>query len=357
MKQKLLALTILSASLSSHGTLANDLHITVYGKANISLNQNDFEQITDGRVHTERDNWTLNSNASRIGVKGDVRIDDTLQAIFKAEYEVFIDDGNDGKDNTFAQRDIYVGLQHPWGTLLAGRKDTPLKRSQAKVDRFNNLDRGDIKYVLVGENRVDNIIVYTSPTINGISVSAAFMPGEDNNDENDHNKDDSLADHRSVSISYQHNDLYLAAAIDDNVLDTDIVRLVAQYQFNSFKIGALYQTAERNGSATGIGKIKGLLKNIGINYDKQDAYLLSGEWKRDKLIYKAQCVYAESSPVSNSNLNDLETTQISLGADYRLNNKSKLFGYYSYVESDLDRNLANTDVADSTLGIGFEIKF
>ena len=57
----------------------------LYGKANVS-----YENQDDGNSDT----WKLQSNASRLGVKGALNTDlEGLEAIYKAEFEISIDDG------------------------------------------------------------------------------------------------------------------------------------------------------------------------------------------------------------------------------------------------------------------------
>lgn len=353
MKQKLLPLLMISAGVYTHTALAADTTATIYGKANISLNNNDFEQASTGTVAQDEDNWTLNSNASRLGVKGSMPINDNLKAIYKLEYEIFIDDGGNGDE--FSQRNIYGGLQGQWGTLIAGKHDTPLKLAQGKVDRFNDLDRGDIKYVMVGENRQNNIIMYTTPKFEGFSFSAAIMPGEDD----DSGSDDGIADHISAVLSYRNDGLYLAAAVDNDVKHTDIVRIVGQYSFEQFTIAGLYQTAEESDSGDDISSLKEPLSSLPsmLMYDEQDAYLISGEWKLEKVVLKGQFAMSESSPSGTSSLDDTETTQIAFGADYKLNKSTKLFAYYAQIEAEADSTVVDSDVTDSTLGAGIEIKF
>jgi predicted porin len=353
MNHKLLPLALVAVSLYTSHSFADDTDITFYGKANVSLHQNDFETAATGTVVQDEDNWTLNSNASRLGVKGSVPINDNLKAIYKAEYEIFVDGG----DDEFSQRNIYGGLQGPWGTVIAGKNDTPLKliASQGKVDRFNDLDRGDIKYVMVGENRASNIVVYGSPKFSGFSVSAAFMPGEDS----EGGDDDGLADQISLALTYTYEDLYLAFAIDDNVEHTDIVRLVGSYTFGDVKLGGLYQMADGSDSSDEVGKLKGPLSKLdsGFDFDEQDAYLISGEWKLNKhVVLKAQLAMSESTP-STANLDDADTTQIAFGADYKLSKATKVFVYFSQIETEADSMLANGDVTDSTFGTGLQIKF
>ncbi|MFT5483563.1 MAG: putative porin, partial [Halieaceae bacterium] len=123
-----IAVLAASSVLSAPGLLMADgpLDGSLYGKVNVSV------------VNGE-DQWELNSNASRMGVKGKTEISDGLYAIYKAEFEMCVDDG-DCKGQTLTQRNIIGGIQGKYGTLWAGKHDTPTKIAQNKIDLFNDLN-------------------------------------------------------------------------------------------------------------------------------------------------------------------------------------------------------------------------
>ena len=313
MKQKILSLAIIVASLNTASALAGDPK--VYGKANLSLNQTD---------NGSTDTWKLNSNASRFGIKGSFDATDSIKAIYKFEYETFIDDGDDGKSNNseFKQRNIYAGFQGSFGTIVAGNHDTPTKLAQGKIDRFNDLVLGDIKNVIQGENRVSNIVMYTTPKMNGLSATVAFVPGEEDNGD--------ISDGISAAISYKADGYSLTVAHDDGeTIDSSVeslTRFVGEYKGDSFKLGALYQIADEGAT-------------------DEDGYVLSGEYKlANGLILKGQ--YAQSDDETN------EITQTAVGVDYKLGKKTKVFSYYSNIETD---NGSSSDA--STFAVGYEIKF
>jgi len=313
MKQKILSLAIIAASLNATTVLAADPK--VYGKANLSLNQTDSGSS---------DTWKLNSNASRFGVKGSFDATDSIKAIYKFEYETFIDDGDDGKDSNseLKQRNIYAGFQGNFGTIIAGNHDTPTKLAQGKIDRFSDLVLGDIKNVIQGENRVKNIVMYTTPKMNGLSATVAFIPNEE--------ADGEVADSFSTAISYKADSYSLTIAHDNGeMIDDDVetlTRLVGEYKGDAFKLGALYQVADEGSN-------------------DEDGFVLSGEYKLSNgLILKGQ--YAESDDETN------EITQTAVGVDYKLGKKSKIFSYYSKIEAD---NGVTTDA--NTFAVGYEIKF
>lgn len=105
---------------------------TVYGKINVTLNKYDFDDLTPAAAPTTRvngqDNWKLESNASRLGVKGDYPLFADTKAIYKLEYEVYPDADKQGDGTSpFKQRNTYAGLQGDWGTIFAGKKRYPVE--------------------------------------------------------------------------------------------------------------------------------------------------------------------------------------------------------------------------------------
>ncbi|MDC1145265.1 porin, partial [Porticoccaceae bacterium] len=173
---------------ASQGFAVGPIDGTVYGKVNASMVSAD-----DG----SSDQWKLNSNASRVGVKGKTKISDGLYAIYKAEFEMCIDDG-DCKGQTFSQRNIMAGLKGDFGTIWAGKHDSPTKLAQNKIDLFNDLE-GDIKNTFEGENRVSNIVAYTTPNRNGFSATLAMIPAEGADFDQDGQDDTGLTDGISYS--------------------------------------------------------------------------------------------------------------------------------------------------------------
>ena len=303
MKNVLFSAAALTALLTAPLAAANGpIDGKVYGKINVSVVNSD-----DGT----NDSWELKSNASRIGLKGSTEISEGLSVFYKTEFEVCVDDG-DCKGNTIGQRNIFAGIKGQYGSLLAGKNDTPTKLAQKKIDLFNDLN-GDIKNIFKGENRMSNIIAYTTPKYGNFSASYAVMPSEDDNG--------GLADSKSYSVNYKKDGLYVAVAADSNVKDADILRIVSQYKFDAWKLGLMYQendTAEKSG------------------------YFASAAYKSGNVTYKAQYGVNEAD---NSNAED---TTLSLGADLKLAKKTK--AYVFFTDND------NSKAAES-FAIGLEHKF
>lgn len=329
-------LAIVGASLLAAATLTTTVQagdVKVYGKMNVSLNR--MDEGDDAK------NWELNSNASRLGVKGsqNLNLANGLKAIYKAEYQIAVDDG----DAVFKQRNIYAGVQGGFGTLIAGNHDTPLKLAQGKIDQFNDLPVGDIKNVFAGEVRQKNMIMYSSPKLGGIAqFNGMVSQGEQTEAAAGDDAKDGIADHISASLTFGDKKLkksmyYAAIAHDSDVKGSDVTRLVGQVKVGPAKLGAMYQMAEDE--PTGDEEEKG--------------FLLSASAKvAPSVTLKAQ--YAKNDfEVNGDDAGDV--TQYALGADYKLSKKAKVYSYLADVEEeDADGNTADEQ---KTFAVGMEVKF
>ena len=306
---------------ASQGFAAGPIDGTIYGKVNISAVNAD---------NGADDTWKLNSNASRLGVKGKTEIADGLYAIYKAEFEMCVDDG-DCKGQTFTQRNIMGGIKGSFGTVWAGKHDSPTKLAQNKIDLFNDLE-GDIKNTFEGENRVSNIVAYTSPKINGFSTTVAMIPGEGADVDGDGQDDTGLTDGISYSLSYSMDNLYIAVAGDQDVDSQDLLRIVAQYKMDALKLGVMYQQNEDN-----------------LGTKDESGFFLSAAYKLDKKT----TLKAQYGSIEDDADGDEEET-LSLGADYKLAKGTKLYVFYT---DNTDSSVGEADKEDTAFGLGMEHKF
>lgn len=325
MKKTILALAVAALPVAAFAD------VTVYGKANVSVQQadeGDYSQIE------------LVSNASRIGLKGGEDLGNGLKAIYQFEYQTNVDDGNGGKfsstatdsngdtvtvkgNQTFGQRNIYVGLQGSGGTVMAGMFDTPMKSAQEKVDLFNDLE-GDIAFLVKGDTRAKNVVQYVTPSSWGSMVAnVAYVAAEKDGDN----------DGVSASLAYSTSALYLALAAEQDVTaqDLQILRLVGRYTTGPVQLGALYEQAKQD---------------TGTTDSTRDSWVVSAKYNLDNgLALKAQ--YGDRS---EDNMAVGDGTSTSVGFDYSLSKNAMLFGYYTNEDSDIA-------TSDSWVGVGVELKF
>jgi hypothetical protein len=314
----------------------------VYGKVNLSLEAVDNEGAgasVRGRAPAEVDQWELNSNGSRVGVKGSLPLDDSrLTAIYQAEFEVYVDDG-DRNGSTFSQRDIFVGVKGDFGQLRAGRMVLPLRATEGKIDHFNDL-RGDLGELIAGQNRSSNVVEYQSPKFcDAITAKFAFIPAEGDDAEADGEEEDGVADTISSSIVFDDGHYYAALAYDqdqdaqrsvDGLERGDILRGVVALKQDALELGALVQQ----------------VKDAAPDSELQDtSYFLSTAYTLGRVKLKAQYGYSEGDVTG-------EVGKLyAAGVDYSLSKNAVLFGYCSGL------SLGEAGLDDRTLGVGMVLKY
>lgn len=262
---------------------------TFYGKMNVTQ---EFIQQEDAGNYSE-----LNSNASRLGVKGNFALNDEITAFYQAEYQIDVD----GDGDTFKKRNTFLGAKGSFGKVQAGIFDSALKASQKKVDVFNDL-AADIKnYVTNSDNRPANVVRYQSPSLSGLVLTFDHINSED----------ETVANSQSMSAAFTQDMVYVAVAHDIGVegAGIDVTRVVGQLNLDGgIQLGALWETEDNNG-------------------ESNDGMMLSAAVKAaSKVTLKGQ--YA------SSDIKQEGATQITLGADYKLAKNAKVFAYSSDVDTD-----------------------
>lgn len=281
--------------------------ITVYGKLNVSVQNNDEA----GESET-----VVQSNASRLGVKGAFELSSSLEAFYTIEYEV--NTGDDAKEN-FLARNQFVGLKGNFGAVSVGRNDTMLKIAQGKVDQFNDLS-GDLKSLFKGENRIEQTVTYVSPSFGGFKVGATYAA--------EGAKAQAGEDGFSLAAMYgdaglKKTNFYASVAYDSEVKGYDILRATVQAKLAGLILGGMYQQEEKS-----------------VNGDSKSGYLVSAAYNISDVTLKGQ--YQDMEDKGDS---------WSIGADYKLGKPTKLFAFYT------SRDMEAAEDTDNYIGVGIEHKF
>ncbi len=302
-----LALTI--CSIITLPTFAAD--VDVYGRADVSVQSSDAGEGSFTEVK---------SNASRIGLKGTHKLNDDLEVVYKAEFQVDLD-GDSAKGDSITDRSQYVGLKGGFGEVLLGKNDTMLKQSQGKVDLFSDLN-GDIKNLWKGENRMADTISYKSPKFSDISVGVTYIA------------EDAIDAEDAISVAVFYGDkklkkskIYAAVAMDSEVKGYDTTRATVQGKVAGVTLGAIYHTQEKSvdGSA------------------EMDGFLVSAKYKIDKVTLKGQYQTADYDGGDSK-------SGVTVGADYSLAKSTKLYAFYTSFDMD-------TGADEDYLAAGIQYKF
>lgn len=279
-----------------------------YGKMNVSFQSSDRDP-----------ELSLNSHASRLGVKGSEDLGGT-KVVYKAEFQMDVDDGKADDPSPFKQRDIYVGLAYEgMGTVKMGMMDTPLKKSQGKFDLFN--DVFDIKRGIDGDKRLANSLNYTTEKFGPVQVSVSYVMMEDATGVAD--------DGISASAVFKQGDIYAAVAMDSKTEDADTAttRATFIYKLGDIRLGALVNTVDASDTP-----------------DEELGYAVNGSMKMGKNTFKVQ--YGASDQGG-----DVGATGLSLGADHKLGKATKAYAYLDMTDADA------ADSDETVIALGLEHKF
>jgi len=276
-----------------------------YGKLNIEL--------ANIKESSQNKTETIN-NASRIGFKSSFELSNNLKLSLQVENEIDPIDGKSDGGKLLKQRNTFIAITGDFGKIFLGTHDTAFKKSQLNVDLFDDTD-SDIKKLFHGENRMQDLIGYSSPELfKNFKVTLNRI-------------NQSNRSYQSISFDYSGSILKSSLALDVNAKDYNSQRLSILFPIDKTIVGFMYQGSKNADSK------------------KEDSgYVLSINHR-----------LTESSSLRIQNgISDMKIEggkQKSIGYDYKINNAVKVFSVYSKLNSISDN--FNTTI----LSFGFEIEF
>jgi len=283
-------------------------NIDLYGRANVSLQSSDEGE---GRFSE------MNSNASRIGFKGIHELNDSVDVVYQAEFQVDID--GDAED-VFTGRNQFIGLRGGFGEVLLGKNDSILKQSQGKMDLFSDYN-GDIKVLWKGENRLSNTVTYKSPKFSYFQLAATYIVA------------DSVEADDAISIAAFYGDknlkksqIYAALAYDAEVKDYDIVRATVQGKVADVTLGLILHNQKAVDTAA-----------------EMDGVMVSAKYTTGETTFKGQYQIADYKGGEKN-------SGISAGVDYKLAKSTKVYAFYT----SFDLKTEDKDTDHLAVGIQYE---
>lgn len=245
--KKLIAAAVAAAVIVPASAMAS---ATMYGKIHMGV-----AKMSGGET-------TMGSHSSRIGVKGKEKLGNGLTFGYKMEWGVSMD--GDGSDLNLRNR--YVTIGGGFGTVILGKKDTPLKVVGRKLDLFGERF-GDTRHYKNGfDGRPNDLIAYVSPNMGGFTMSAGVILSEA----------DGVDNAWSANGIYKNGPIMVAAGYTDaSASKTDAFRIGGSYKIGAGKIVLTYSDYEKSGAdsdATTIGYAhKFGMNTVKAQYTKYDA--------------------------------------------------------------------------------------
>lgn len=309
------AAAALTLATTAQAQLKTDGLLEIYGRASLSV-----DQLDDGDKYQR---MNLSSNASRLGFRGSKKIG-TLTGIWQVETELQPNLGTSTTDNNrLASRDTFAGLQGNFGTLRAGKFDTPFKVAREPFNLFGdqlgdmrNLTRvGDARF----DERLNNMLEYQTPVMSGFQArlahsfhsgaSAAVTNGVEQKD-----------DATSLSLGYKGGNLEATLAFETYGANTattgkrEATRAAISYKVSpELRVVGFYQTAD---SKTGTKNEGADVTGVGLEYAATSNISLKAHY----MDRKADAAHSDAS-------------MITAGAEYRYDKALRFYANYSSLDN------------------------
>jgi len=325
-KSLIASAALLALASAAQAQAKADNLLEIYGRANLSV-----DRLDDGDKYSR---MNLSSNASRLGFRGSKSFGN-LKGIWQIEQEIQVnlDQKQSTDDNRLATRDTFVGLQGDFGTVRAGKFDTPFKVARSPFNLFGD-EMGDMRNLTrVGkaafDERWNNMLEYQTPVMNGFQAKVAYSFATGTAYATNTGGVEQKQDATSVSLGYKAGDLDATLAYESygaNTVDTgkrDATRAAVAYKLTpELSVMGFYQSA--NSKLTSNNKNEGAeVTGIGMQYMITPSVALKAQYMNRK---------AEAA-ASDANM-------YTVGADYRYDKGLSFYASYAGLKNESGSTLA-----------------
>lgn len=329
MKKKLVAIAI-AAAFAPVAAMADTGNVTLYGVAHMSV-----DSVSGNATSVATKRLGVNSNSSRLGVKGSEDIGDGLKAIFQIETGVNltggsgVGDGNGGvgantTGNTFSTaRDMFVGVSGGFGTVTVGRQALANQWVYDSNYFADQLGNAAIFTDARQGGRANGMIIYKTNDMNGFNAALSYITG-------------SSLSNASLSTTEGKNSYglklnYAANGITANFgyfnLGTKVIATGAQTDNKPLTLAAGYDFGNGKVSAQ---YVKDKLDAGGVS-TTQNIYNIGGKYNLSgNSIIKAQYSKAnDRTAAPNSG-----ASMFAIGYDYNFSKRTTVYVSYAKVSND-----------------------
>jgi predicted porin len=347
---------------------------TLYGKVHMSVNY--LDNKADFNKYKK---WSLNSNASRIGVKGSEDLGNGMKVGYLIEWSVGMDGSRNTADAGNAKdlnaRNRAVTLSSGWGTLLAGQWDTPMKVLGRKIDMFGER-LGDNRNLNKGAGLIDlrtpNTIAYITPNMAGFSVTAAYVfdattngTGDGHEGFNGNTADDTGYSAWSANALY-NNGPFLIGVAYQNVKSKIFSDSVSDARHNQsvWRVAGSWDIA---GSFKILGSYTGINNGFGDSSNDPNIATIGGSWKFGNNTLKGQYGWRSDENIGfefDDRKAKSGANQWVIALDHAMSKRTTVYAEYGQMHNDRDAfakvwgqtgNSARAGVGENNRGFGLGI--
>jgi predicted porin len=289
--------------------------VTLYGRINTTV-ESQKAGTADRKV-------VVANNSSRFGFKGTEDLGGGLKASFNLESGLNSDDGKAA--DTFWGREAWVQLAGSFGAVRLGNFTPESYFATADYVSMHNHDTGSSADKLYGgPGRSSNKIGYFTPNYNGFSASASVSAGEGIEVKKDGKVVGIQQKQFDLAANYVGGPLHLGAGYSK---EGDLSQFAVRglYELGAFTFGGYYQRADDGAQNRNVYRVSGMY-TLG-----QSEFHVNYGATQGKGDFAAQG----------------KTNQFTLGYNYNLSKRTKVYAYYT----DVDAKLNSKDFNSLAAGI------
>lgn len=326
----------LIAAMACGSVHAQSSNVTLYGVADAGVELSNAGDGTKSRLISG------GLYGSRWGLRGTEDLGGGLSAIFRLESGFSIDDGTIGQGGRLFGREAVVGLSsNVAGSLVAGRVINTQYLALSVIDTyFFGTGGGMLALTRSGSTtqqlmplavtaRTDNALGYTSPNLGGLELRAQVAAGESSA---------TLGRYYGASARYKNGNMdYVASyAKQEGATDAsgDVRSIIVGGSYNlSFAKLYVGYANEKNSCTTCTGA---LARAAGVAVDAASEFQFVNVGVRvpfGKLTGIAQVVRITDDTVYAVPTGNRDATSLSLGAEYTLSKRTRLYGSVATVNN------------------------
>ena len=322
-KTNRLALAVLALLGTTTAAFAQS-SVTLYGRVNTTVER---QEVGDAKT------TGLFNNSSRFGFKGTEDLGGGLKAGFQLESGFNSDTG--ASSGAFFGRQSEVNLSGGFGAVRLGNFTPESYYATADYVSMHNHDTGNSSdafyaYVMPSANK----IAYRTPSFGGLTVDAAVAL---------HEQVTGGKNAFDLAVNYNLGALALGAGYS-KLGDVNQFAGRALYTFGAFTVGGYIQRDEDAFRANG---------------GKRNTFRLAGAYNLGASEFHVNVGRAGEY----KNINDSDATQYTVGYNYNLSKRTKVYGYYTRINNSragtygFNQVPVGAGVDSNTLAVGIRHNF
>ena len=332
---------VLAIALLLPGVVVADDELTLYGRANVSLEEQSNGQTTGTYI---------SSNSSRLGVTATYDFNSNITVF--AQYESGVDatgkgasegDGSGGQPGAQGQlftraRDTFAGLRGRWGAIKFGRLSEGGANAWVyDVNYFADVlgDAGTLLSIAAPYGRADSTVNYALPELGGFGLNVSYTP----KDTTASNVSGSTVLNASYSVRivtiHAHYARFdrstVGATTISGAKDPAVAAVSVAVKFTGGTAGAEYVRDSNEGAIDGRNRD---IATVGADYKLgggtlKAQYIIAGSYSNSgsASIYSVGSGYATNNGKTGAQ-------QFAIGYEYPLGHKASLYIVYSRMGND-----------------------